>query len=106
MNQQERDERIAHADIGTGWLPIIKDLDYRLSAIDPDYSIDQIKEKFGGLRFYFTSEKHFEELYDLVAEAEKLCWETCEGCGAVGIVQTSKYWHKTLCEPCTANKGS
>jgi hypothetical protein len=33
--------------IGMGWMQIVLDTDAKLSAINPDYTIDQIKEKFG-----------------------------------------------------------
>lgn len=34
------------------WYPNIIELDMKLSRLHPDYTILQIKEKFGGLRFY------------------------------------------------------
>jgi len=38
--------------VGKGWMPIIEQLDKDITALDPDYSITQIKEKFGTLRYY------------------------------------------------------
>ncbi|OBB81462.1 hypothetical protein A5760_16365 [Mycobacterium colombiense] len=35
-----------------GWYPIVANLDERLAAIDPDYVVHQVKEKFGALRYY------------------------------------------------------
>ena len=35
-----------------GWYPIVVALDQRLSAIDPEYVVHQIKEKYGTLRYY------------------------------------------------------
>ena len=32
---------------GEGWYQLIWDLDYQLALIDPDYTIFQIKEKYG-----------------------------------------------------------
>ena len=41
-----------HSDVPAGWEQLIVDLDARLAAIDPDYAVAQIKEKFGALRYY------------------------------------------------------
>ena len=35
-----------------GWYQIVAILDERLAAIDPDYVVHQVKEKFGTLRYY------------------------------------------------------
>jgi hypothetical protein len=35
-----------------GWYPIVVGVDQRLSAIDPEYVVHQVKEKFGTLRYY------------------------------------------------------
>lgn len=37
------------------WEELIIKLDDDLSALDPDYTLSQVKEKFGGLRYYFTA---------------------------------------------------
>jgi hypothetical protein len=37
---------------GPGWYPILVHLDTQLAAIDPGYVVHQVKEKFGGLRYY------------------------------------------------------
>jgi len=38
--------------VGKGWMPIIEQLDKDITALDPDYGVQQIKEKFGTLRYY------------------------------------------------------
>ena len=38
--------------VDEGWYLIVADCDRDLTAINPDYQILQIKEKFGGLRYY------------------------------------------------------
>jgi hypothetical protein len=90
MNQLERGEYLAQGHTGIGWLQIIVDLDRKLAEIDPDYTIEQVKEKFGGLRYYFDAdEQHYEEMLQLVKEAERLCWQTCEACGSTEGVSRS-----------------
>jgi hypothetical protein len=37
-----------------GWYPLLVELDEQLGTLFPNYEIEQIKEKFGGLRFYWS----------------------------------------------------
>ena len=55
----------------------------------------QVKEKFGGLRFYVqgATEKH----WAYITFAESMSHRTCEECGAPGETYTDG-WHATLCE--------
>jgi len=55
----------------------------------------QVKEKFGGLRFYVdrASEKH----YNYITFAENMSYRTCEECGNAGT-HYSFGWHQTLCD--------
>jgi hypothetical protein len=57
--------------------------------------INQIKEKFGGLRFYYTGGD--DTISGMVRMAE--CWadSSCEVCGAVGK-RRSGGWIRTLCD--------
>ena len=36
------------------WLPLVIKLNEDVTELDPTYVIDQIKEKFGGLRYYIS----------------------------------------------------
>lgn len=87
------------SSIGKGWLPIIIDLDEKLSKIDPDYKINQIKEKFGGLRFYVSGNLD-DDGYRLISEAERQSYKTCEICGKPGKCEEkdSGTWLATRCE--------
>jgi hypothetical protein len=106
MNKQERSDYIAKGWTGEGWLPLIMALDERLSAIDPDYDIHQIKEKFGGLRYYFGTEsrltqRQFDEMHKLELWYENLSFEICEVCGSKENVTTfGGGWVRTRCEEC------
>ena len=42
-------KRISYIECESGWFPIIKELDEKLSIVDPDYSVQQIKEKSAAL---------------------------------------------------------
>lgn len=91
-----------------GWYPIICDLDAALAELDPAYELHQVKEKFGGLRFYFHSDVDGarDQMHGLVDEAESRCAATCELCGQPGAPHTNRRsWMKTLCAACAAAEG-
>lgn len=60
----------------------------------PSVQIDQIKEKFGGLRFYYTGGD--EQIRGMVYMAEYLCSKTCEVTGQPGTLCSRGGWLKTL----------
>ena len=60
-------------------------------------TIFQIKEKFGGLRFYVDSASP--ELFQAIDLAEAASFNTCEDCGEPGKLRTEgRYWIRTLCD--------
>ena len=62
----------------------------------------QVKEKFGGLRFYVhaATDTH----YNYISFAESMSYRTCEECGAPGKTYTDG-WHTTLCDIHAAMSG-
>jgi hypothetical protein len=87
-----------------GWYPIIAQLDKDIRKLAPDYTILQIKEKFGGLRYYIGAlqENVFDQVYEIIEGAEKLAAKTCECCGEPGALCRRAGWLKTLCKSCFA----
>lgn len=85
-------------DVGPGWHPIVIELDQQLAAIDPNYEIHQVKEKFGGLRYYCSLETDTQGA-KLIKAAETKCWVTCDQCGDPGVARSGG-WIVTRCEPC------
>jgi len=89
-------------DVDEGWYQIVVDCDNLLTEIDPDYKIVQIKQKFGGLRYYFQpSDTNNGELYvkmnSVVLAYEKIASITCEATGNPGVLMKSTGgWFKTL----------
>lgn len=78
--------------VGPGWAKIVQPLiDY---CRDHDVAVHQIKEKFGGLRFYVGEAS--DEFYGLVEAAEREAAVTCEECGEPGELRGGG-WLKTLC---------
>lgn len=67
---------------------------------EPEYypvKFDQIKEKFGGLRVYFTGGDDYVE--GVVAMAEEYSYKVCEVCGNAGKPNKDG-WITTLCDSC------
>lgn len=91
-------------ECGDGWFDIIKDLCERLDALNlsEEFEVNQVKEKFGGLRFYVSGveESKSEEVHSLIYEAEEKSFSVCENCGASGKTASKRDWLKTLCETC------
>ena len=90
-----------HFPVGEGWKQLVLDLNDKLLARSPDYEIAQIKEKYGGLRFYasgFSNSCH-DDAYRLIAKAENDSYDICEKCGKPGELRTVG-WFKTLCDEC------
>ncbi len=55
----------------------------------------QVKEKFGGLRFYYDGGDDY--ISGLVSMAESWAYHTCETCGARGTLRHGG-WVRTLCD--------
>ena len=58
-------------------------------------TLDQVKEKFGTLRFYYTGGD--DAIDGMVAMAEAMSGVTCEECGSPGK-RVGGGWITTLCE--------
>lgn len=90
-----------HLFIGPGWHTLIINLDHALNAIYPEYTLYQVKEKFGSLRYYIGSvPTHlYEEIQRRITFAELLASGTCEECGDTATAKLrSGSWLKTLCD--------
>ena len=61
--------------------------------------ICQIKEKFGGLRFYTAG--HTKDFQKLLEAAEIACDKTCEFCGDPGKLRSGD-WLTVRCDKCEA----
>jgi hypothetical protein len=61
----------------------------------PQVTLDQVKEKFGTLRFYYQGGD--DEISGMVRMAESMSAVTCEECGNPGTTG-GQGWISTLCE--------
>ena len=87
--------------VGKGWHQLVTSLINDLFDMGWDGRLYQIKEKFGGLRFY-TGETT-DDMWDRIREAESLSVKTCEYCGAPGKLRVGG-WVKCRCDACEASK--
>jgi hypothetical protein len=97
--------------IDAGWYPLVIATDHRLTKLDPDYVVQQIKGKFGTLRYHCVpgNDDPTPELLDafdaVTEDAERASAITCERCGQSGMLQRTRYWAKTLCHSCAEPLG-
>jgi hypothetical protein len=99
------DREFALKCVGKGWSELINKL---FDEMPTGVSVLQVKEKFGGLRFYVeyinVSDEDIEKFENLISWAETESFERCEDCGTTESVDTrasdGKYWIVTLCENC------
>jgi hypothetical protein len=67
----------------------------RESEVVPQVVVEQVKEKFGTLRFYYRGGDEY--ISGLVSMAEAMSGVMCEDCGAPGEPNNGG-WIKTLCQ--------
>lgn len=68
----------------------------------PPLEVVQVKEKFGGLRYYIEGYSDY-KIDEFLQEAEELSRQTCEITGLSGCLHEKNGWLKTLCDK-EANK--
>lgn len=85
-----------------GWFQLLWDLSEKLEdeIVKSDNKIKiplirQVKEKFGTLRFYVSSDT--DTIRTAIQEAERISSITCEICGEAGILRNGD-WLRTLCQ--------
>jgi len=91
--------------VGEGWWPVLQALCSNIqhylnwknkdSEVVPQVVVAQIKEKFGGLRFYYDGGD--DRIQGMVSMAESWADKTCETCGKPGT-RRSGGWIRTLCD--------
>lgn len=94
---------------GDGWFKLINDLSDDLERLIKKWRkanpkekywpcACQVKEKFGGLRFYMTFGS--EEIFSAINAAERKSFCICERCGKTGRPRNVRGWITTLCDKC------
>ena len=86
-------------ECGDGWFELIYELSKKLKEVNPECEAVQVKEKFGGLRFYVGAAN--EKGYKLIEDAENKSYTTCESCGDIETArERGGGWIRTLCDKC------
>lgn len=86
---------------GQGWYSLLSALDRELSAVDPEYKLVQVKEKFGTLRYYYdasdnVNDEALAKMKSIVMKYEKISAYTCEVTGGHGRLMHKDNWFRTL----------
>ena len=91
-------------DIGDGWYPMFHQLcrDIRAAGATEEFAFLQVKEKFGGLRAYYSNGN--KAIGELVSAAENASYTICECCGSTENVTSEGSWITTLCGNCRLPK--
>jgi hypothetical protein len=107
---------LSYFECDNGWINLIDELSKKIEEINRKYPNDedriyavQVKQKFGGLRFYCyfdgISKEDRNLVYSFIEEAEKTSLITCETCSKPGQCYVSPTkWLTTLCQQCTPTK--
>lgn len=79
-----------------GWFPLIKTLIEDLIKLGWNKEVCQVKEKFGGLRFYVNDVS--DECHNRIMKSEDMSYRICEVTGKDGKLRTDIGWYRTLCD--------
>jgi hypothetical protein len=83
-------------EVSPGWNLLIKNLIQDLIELGWDKEVCQVKEKFGGLRFYIN--EGTSDVHKRISQAEIESMSTCEVTGKLGKLRTDIGWYRTLCD--------
>ena len=105
-------------DIGDGWYQLLYDMCKEIAEVIAVIEmsgkavhivVDQIKEKYGALRFYYHlegmdsgKEDIDRKILDIVEKYEDMSEQVCETCGSEGTLRKDLIWMQTLCDTCYA----
>jgi len=91
---------------GDGWFDILwrlcEDLEPLVAEFEvaggPKFEVLQVKEKFGGLRFYVNCRNDNDAIRHRILAAQEESFHTCEVCGQPGRLRREGRSIKTLCD--------
>ena len=90
-----------------GWrktlgIPLCEELREEILRIDPSllnkYSVSQVKEKYGTLRWYAAS--YSEQMEDILTKYEDISQYTCVVCGKINVPIFDDGWISPFCREC------
>ena len=90
-------------DCGDGWYPLLRALCLNIQHTKQEVTADQVKEKYGGLRFYYSGGDRY--IDGLVSMAETMSEYTCESCGDTSTAKIrGTHWLCCSCDKCWEEK--
>lgn len=89
------------SDLPPGWDRLVDELICDLLACGWDGDLHQVKEKFGGLRFYIGEATP--TMHALIQAAEDASFKICDQCGEPGRVRHGG-WIRVRCDECAGVK--
>lgn len=113
LNRKRRADGWYGCDAPDGWRKLIEETDELLAYMDPEYKIQQVKEKFGELRYYYESSEDATEItrhiMDIIASnSERQSRSICQRCGSSryddDVKLRGKAWVATLCVRCASGQ--
>ena len=81
--------------VGTGWASLVNEIFDKIEHSEIPIIVDQVKEKWGGLRVYTTP--YIEEFEKFLTDLEKKSFTVCEVCGQTAKLRTGN-WYRTRCD--------
>jgi len=111
--------KVNYTGIPQGWIPILDimcgsiqnhidnssrwDKDLQRFTNPTQVVCTQMKEKFGGLRFYTNG--HDDIVEGMITMAEYMCDQVCEDCGSKEDLGVTSGWIRNLCRTCVIAHG-
>lgn len=95
---------LKHIEASDGWYDLIRTtaicIEQELKNLPLELQgqvlAQQVKSKFGGLRFYIS--KSTPHILGIISMAEAFSYKLCEKCGAPASTNNDGGWIRTLCE--------
>jgi hypothetical protein len=89
-------------ECGDGWHGVLAELILAIGKVCETAHVltkaTQVKEKFGGLRFYIDGGN--DDIHALIKQAEAASFVTCEECGKAGELADERGWLRVCCDDC------
>lgn len=96
---------VSYIECDDGWFDLIYELSNKIKEQNPesDFKVIQIKEKFGGLRYYYEVGDSYgnptmEKILELIVQYECTSYRICEICGKQAQTEMVNRWIKTVCQ--------
>lgn len=109
-------------ECGDGWMELLLDIGSFIAKRSSDCKAEQVKEKFGSLRFYVSFEYNeigisdtplevINEIYDYISLVEEKSKKLCEDCG-IDLDDNNRFkqknnkytWIRNICQKCGAEE--